>query len=225
LKHGPQVRQCWTGIEGVGEQSPGCPPGMECGFMPSCVAYPAITPVMPNGSQFSGIGGPTSNTCHLSHRGKHCNQDLRPYLREGKQVGYQCGPDGQVTCCVQDMEADNIIYPTVEDVAKHTNCPGAIEMTSCPTCPPPTSEVDTCKINNHHRQNFQPCNVPRPHGMRPGQCPPGCQLENAHSNKCVMIPGRGQGKQCNSHTECGPGLTCAMLPGDNGGRCEPYSHM
>jgi len=230
LPHGrPEVRQCWTGIEGVGEQSPACPPGMECGFMPSCVAYPAITPVLANGGQFSGLGGPTSNTCHISHPGKFCRQDIVPYLKQGKQVGYQCGPDGQVTCCVQDMTSGNIIYPTVEDVAYHMNCPGAIDLTSCPTCPPPTSDVDTCKIipSNQHK-HLPECAKKRPHinpHTRERECDAGCYIDGGkcypHNHKFIQ-----RGDPCTATEECRYGLSCVFPPGaGKTGKCEPYSHM
>lgn len=184
VPHGPQVRQCWTGVRGIGEMSPSCGAGSECGYMPSCVAYPPWDPVWDGGA-----GGPTATTCHIARPSVSCDKNVEPYLAKNQQVGYQCA-DGVVSCCVQSAESDNVIYPTLQDVAKYQNCPAALDLESCPTCPSPGS-APTCKsVKPSHGPHFVPLG---------GRCDPNPgSTPCAGDATCVVRPG-GKHGICRHH--------------------------
>jgi hypothetical protein len=211
--HGrPHVRQCYTGIQGVGEKSPSCDVG-ECGSIPSCVPYPAGKPA------WDTAGGPTAQTCSISHPGTSCTLPApEPYLDQGKRVGYQCS-NGVVSCCVDSFTDPRIeIYSTLEDVARHQNCPAAIAQTSCPTCPPPSAAPGCSAIPIPTRLNCGPADYSN-------------DLPTCSNPLCTYVPGSGcvpatgiprHGKCVVNGPACAPGLTCVLEQDGTTGTCQKH---
>jgi len=192
--HGPDVRQCWPGAEGVGQASPDCGGGSECGFMASCVPYP----VMP--------GRGPQQTCHLAHGGKECRigpDMMNEYFnKHNEQVGYYCGADGSVACCVRP--ANTTAASHLSSDTNSLECPAARTLDSCPVCPPPGS---------HNACHVAPPVIHEPCPAHP-PCGTECREVDGHYGQtCVSDRGASCGSPPDAYGRCKYPCTAEVVNG------------
>ncbi len=215
LPHGPHIRQCWSGIQGIGEQSPQCGGGAECGYMPSCVAYPPGSPT------WDSTGGPTGKTCQIAQKGKNCEVGTtmeKEYWKNNQKVGYFCDADtGNVACCTVPLNSN--VKGLSPDTASLT-CPSARLLSQCPACPPPGTNN---KCNAAPAPHTIHCGEPYGPAGNPQCSSPLCTF--VAGSGCVPATGIPQGGACvPNETTCAPHLSCVMpATGGGHGTCQPHA--